>query len=402
MVAVGKPNPGTVFALDVSGSMTISQGLSLAGITSQTVVFGTPVTVNAGTTAGNYGNVTHSITAAINSPGTYTASVGQTLFGQGITITPGTMNGNLYWNTNTVYKGGTLLLQGGNGPVNQSTNNGAGNCSQYGGDVVIASGITNLGGNTNASWAHGGDIKFMMQVPGQMVQPSTNQQEVMRIDGITMNVGIGKTNPSYKLDVNGSINVSGTVTVNGTGGLVPAGTIMMWSGSIASIPAGWYLCNGGNGTPNLQNSFVIGAGSSYGVGATGGSTSVTLSTGNMPSHNHTGSGTTAGQNAFHSHGGGTGWMNQNWNHSHVQYIGHYDDYNFTSGWGQYPPGDGPNANNNGCVTSGTDTNHTHNFGTGTESAWHVHGFGFTTDGTGSGWAFSIMPPYYALAYIMKS
>ena len=51
MVVIGKPNPGNVFAMDVSGSMIISNGLSLAGITSQTVVFGSPVTVNAGTTA---------------------------------------------------------------------------------------------------------------------------------------------------------------------------------------------------------------------------------------------------------------------------------------------------------------------------------------------------------------
>ena len=47
--------------------------------------------------------------------------------------------------------------------------------------------------------------------------------------------------------------------------------IMIWSGSAASIPVGWALCNGGNGTPNLQDRFVVGAGSAYGVGVTGGS-----------------------------------------------------------------------------------------------------------------------------------
>ena len=40
---------------------------------------------------------------------------------------------------------------------------------------------------------------------------------------------------------------------------VPSGIITMWSGTIATIPAGWYLCNGSNGTPDLRNKFIIGA-----------------------------------------------------------------------------------------------------------------------------------------------
>lgn len=54
--------------------------------------------------------------------------------------------------------------------------------------------------------------------------------------------------------------------------LLPAGIIVNWSGSIASIPSGWALCNGGSGTPNLTDKFVIGAGNSYAVGASGGAT----------------------------------------------------------------------------------------------------------------------------------
>jgi hypothetical protein len=38
-----------------------------------------------------------------------------------------------------------------------------------------------------------------------------------------------------------------------------AGMILMWSGTIATIPSGWYLCNGSNGTPDLRNKFIIGA-----------------------------------------------------------------------------------------------------------------------------------------------
>jgi hypothetical protein len=52
---------------------------------------------------------------------------------------------------------------------------------------------------------------------------------------------------------------------------IPAGGIFLWSGSIGSIPAGYVLCNGSNGTPDLRNRFVVGAGSTYAVNATGGS-----------------------------------------------------------------------------------------------------------------------------------
>jgi microcystin-dependent protein len=55
------------------------------------------------------------------------------------------------------------------------------------------------------------------------------------------------------------------------------GMIILWSGSIATIPNGWSLCDGNNGTPNLQNKFVIAAGDTYAVDATGGSLT----------HNHT-------------------------------------------------------------------------------------------------------------------
>lgn len=50
------------------------------------------------------------------------------------------------------------------------------------------------------------------------------------------------------------------------------GMIILWSGLIADIPGGWQLCDGTNGTPNLKNSFIVGAGDTYVVAATGGST----------------------------------------------------------------------------------------------------------------------------------
>jgi hypothetical protein len=60
---------------------------------------------------------------------------------------------------------------------------------------------------------------------------------------------------------------------------IPSGSIIRWSGSIGSIPVGYYLCNGSNGTPDLRDRFVIGAGNSYAVGNTGGFTSAVVTSG---------------------------------------------------------------------------------------------------------------------------
>ena len=51
---------------------------------------------------------------------------------------------------------------------------------------------------------------------------------------------------------------------------VPSGAILVWSGAISAVPAGYVLCNGLNGTPNLQDSFVVGSGNTFSVNSTGG------------------------------------------------------------------------------------------------------------------------------------
>ena len=53
--------------------------------------------------------------------------------------------------------------------------------------------------------------------------------------------------------------------------MLPTGIICLWYGSIGSIPAGWILCNGANGSPDLRNKFVVGSGDTYAVDAVGGS-----------------------------------------------------------------------------------------------------------------------------------
>jgi microcystin-dependent protein len=70
---------------------------------------------------------------------------------------------------------------------------------------------------------------------------------------------------------------------------VATGIIAIWSGSIASIPAGWVICDGTNSTPDLRDRFVIGAGNGQAVNATGGSTSTagaTLSIAQLAAHTH--------------------------------------------------------------------------------------------------------------------
>ena len=70
------------------------------------------------------------------------------------------------------------------------------------------------------------------------------------------------------------------------GGLAPEGIIVAWSGSEDDIPDGWHLCDGTNGTPNLRDRFIVGAGNTYAVGAKGGEAAHTLTTSEMPKHYH--------------------------------------------------------------------------------------------------------------------
>lgn len=107
------------------------------------------------------------------------------------------------------------------------------------------------------------------------------------------------------LTVDGNITSTGTVSssslsVTGfaSNALVPTGSIVMWSGSIATIPSGWALCDGTNNTPDLRERFIVGAGSTdngavigttaYAPGNVGGLNSVTLTAAQsgLVSHNH--------------------------------------------------------------------------------------------------------------------
>ncbi len=136
-----------------------------------------------------------------------------------------------------------------------------------------------------------------------------------------------------------NLDVTKTLTA-GTFNLLPTGIITMWSGTIDKIPAGWVFCDGGNGTPDLRSRFIVGSGPGYNVGATGGTESITLTTAQMPSHTH-----------------GL----------------HVDNACFKNG---------------GC-----DNRQSLNWANGTNQ---------NTDSSGGNQPFDNRPPFYALAYIMKT
>lgn len=71
---------------------------------------------------------------------------------------------------------------------------------------------------------------------------------------------------------------------------IPAKAVIMWSGSPSEIPDGWSLCDGRNGTPNLQGMFIVGYSTTdndyNAIGNKGGAKDVTLSIAQMPAHTH--------------------------------------------------------------------------------------------------------------------
>ena len=150
---------------------------------------------------------------------------------------------------------------------------------------------------------------------------------------------------------------------------MPSGGIIMWSGSVASIPTGWVLCDGTNSTPDLRNRFVVGAGDTYSVDVTGGSLTTTLTAENLPAHTHNFSGNTSGA-GDHRHNLTFGLSNGG---------NHYFNYGQIGAAGSIDP-------NTAMGSSGN----------------HTHSFSGTTGSAGSGSSFDNLPPYYALAYIMKT
>lgn len=67
---------------------------------------------------------------------------------------------------------------------------------------------------------------------------------------------------------------------------LPIGSVIMWAGTLETIPTGWHLCDGTEGTIDLRGMFALGAGGTYNLGDSGGSEEVTLTVTQMPRHFH--------------------------------------------------------------------------------------------------------------------
>jgi hypothetical protein len=150
--------------------------------------------------------------------------------------------------------------------------------------------------------------------------------------------------------------------------IIPTGVIVMWSGSIATIPTGWLLCNGSSGTPDLRNKFIIAANADdAGVAKTSITGSATQTGGSkdatLVSHTHTATVT----DPSHQHG-----FNPN--------IG-----NNSAGFGY-----GSIQATNGAIAGTIVTN------------FATTGITVSNSTTGSSGTNANLVPYYSLAYIMKS
>jgi len=168
--------------------------------------------------------------------------------------------------------------------------------------------------------------------------------------------------------VNTYDNIAGSLsTIPSTTPSVPSGCILIWSGSVGSIPSGFVICDGNNGTPDLRNSFILGAGNSYTVGQTGGSTDAIV-----VSHTHAATSTVT--DPTHQHlaldpAGGTAQNAAVGNNPGLFAAVYGSTANLTYKTGFASTNISVATSNAPAGTSGTNAN---------------------------------MPPYYALAYIMKT
>ncbi len=209
-----------------------------------------------------------------------------------------------------------------------------------------------------------------------------------------------------------SSSSSSLLTENAIHQILPMGSIIMWSGT--TVPSGWALCDGQNGTPDLRGRFIIGAGPGNGltgrtVNENGGSESSTLEVSNLPSHDHTAT------DSGHTHDITDPGHNHNITdpgHDHdVTDPGHRHTYQ------KHEDSMGDNADDRPLVSDG-GKEHTTYDKTGisiddgttgisindqmTDISINNSNADITIGNTGSNSPFSIIPPFYALYYIMKT
>ena len=198
-----------------------------------------------------------------------------------------------------------------------------------------------------------------------------------------------------KLTIEDDLDVTGTVTAGAFvgDGAVPRGLISLWYGSVSSIPTGYFLCDGTNGTPDLRDRFIRGAGSTYDPGDKGGSNTSALSTANLPAHTHSDgnySGNTS-NNGAHNH-----TINGAGNHGHNTDAAGSHNHTINAGGTHAHNGATANsgAHNHGINVGGAhghslsnNGNHTHSIpprGGGKEDAYATHAGYITQNGMRTG------------------
>lgn len=385
-----------IYADDSRISLIAGTGISITGTTSQTVSLIVPVAAENGGT-GNTGYVIGDILYASASNALSRladVATGNALISGGVGVVPSWGKIGL-----TTHVTGTL----------PATNGGTGIASYTTGDILYASSGTALSalpdvatGNALISGGIGvapawGKIGMSTHVTGTLpvanggtgVTTSTGTGSVVLSDTPTF-TGVPAV-PTAAPGTN-STQIANTSFVSAAiasviAGAIPVGVIAMWSGSAASIPSGWALCNGLNGTPDLRDRFVVGAGSSYAVGATGGANTITLSASEIPSHAHAQNGT------FTTTSAGT--------HTHsINDAGHFHTvFNVAvNGAGSYSFTLGGGVGLTNVYTSAATTGITIN-----DAGAHTHSVTISgsTGAAGGGGAHENRPPYYALCYIMR-
>lgn len=226
------------------------------------------------------------------------------------------------------------------------------------GTLQVGTGITMYGssGIVSATKFYGDGTNLTNT--GSTLSASSGTQRVVLTGQTSGTMTASSTNSN--LSFNSTTNTLSATAFSGNG-IIPVGGIIMWSGSIAGIPTGWALCDGSNGTPNLRDRFVVGAGNNYSVAGVGGTTDAIV-----VSHNHTGTASVTDPGHFHTYQRNNGAWNTG-----------------TSGNTAVAANQGESSPNTSTVTTGI-------------------GVTITINTNGSSGTNANLPPYYALAFIMRT
>ena len=221
----------------------------------------------------------------------------------------------------------------------------------------------------------------------------------LQVDNINIDSNVIKSNTSTIDFNNNTLTNVLNMTVGGVqNSFVPAGIIVMWSGSDGGIPTGWALCNGGNGTPDLRGRFILastygggigglfGAGTStnHSTGQTGGLHDHVLSIAEMPGHNHGAS----SQNTDVNHNHGASSQNTDVEHLHAASSQNTDVEHLHAASSQqtdvnHNHGATSDSTQSTILMAQTNVNHAHTLGQHNhQGGSHTHAGAAHTHGTG--------------------